>query len=284
MYCARGGASMPMSCSARVDERHLVGEARQPVDAVDQRGDLRVGAELGELLVAAVHVADHRVGRDDALAVEAHDEAQRAVGRRVLRPEVEDHVAGVELDADLRVGEVPERARVDVELGQRRVRWCSRGRPPRRLRRRRRRRRRRHRAWARRRRGPATASRPATAAGSPCAAGDPRTPTGGRGGAARGGRRTRSRTSPSTRARASRRPAYTGTHDCDEHATASSTSALSVRPQWRRGGLHVREHLEAALGAGGAVGGLGRLHRRRRVAAGVVATLLRRRHPVDARR
>ena len=51
---------------------------------------------------------------DHPLAVEAHDEAQRAVGRRVLRPEVEDHVAGVELDVDLRVGEVAQRARVDA--------------------------------------------------------------------------------------------------------------------------------------------------------------------------
>ena len=127
MYCARGGASMPMSCSARVDERHLVGEAREPVDAVDQRRDLRVGAELGELLVAAVHVADDRVGRDHALAVEAHDEAQRAVRRRVLRPEVEDHVAGVELDVHLRVGEVAQRAGVELErrAAASGCRWCS---------------------------------------------------------------------------------------------------------------------------------------------------------------
>ena len=92
----------------RGDERHLVRERRQPVDAVDQRRDLRVGAVLGELLVAAVHVADDRIGRDDALAVEAHDEPQRAVRRRVLRPDVEHHVAGVELDVHLRVGEVAE--------------------------------------------------------------------------------------------------------------------------------------------------------------------------------
>ena len=39
------------------DEGHLVGEAAQPVDAVDQGRDLRVGADLGELLVAPVHVA-----------------------------------------------------------------------------------------------------------------------------------------------------------------------------------------------------------------------------------
>src|SRR3546814_7806737 len=29
------------------DEGHLVGEAAEPVDAVHQRGDLRVGAEIG---------------------------------------------------------------------------------------------------------------------------------------------------------------------------------------------------------------------------------------------
>ena len=67
------------------DERHLVGEVAQPVDAVDERGDLRVLADLGELLVAAVHVADDRLGRDDLLAVEPHDDAQGAVGGRVLR-------------------------------------------------------------------------------------------------------------------------------------------------------------------------------------------------------
>ena len=92
-----------------VHERNFVREARQPVDAVDERRHLGIRAELGELLVPAVHVPDHRIGREDALAVEAHDETQRAVGGRVLRPEVEDHVAGVELDVDLRVGEVAHR-------------------------------------------------------------------------------------------------------------------------------------------------------------------------------
>ncbi len=113
-----------------VDERHLVRERREPVDAVDQRRDLRVGAVLGELLVAAVHVPDDRVGRDDALAVEAHDEAQRPVRRRVLRPDVEHHVAGVELDVHLRVGEMPVDRRVDVDLRElarlRKIRGCGR--------------------------------------------------------------------------------------------------------------------------------------------------------------
>ena len=86
------------------DERHLVGEAAQPVDAVDQRGDLRVRADLGELLVAAVHVAHDRLGRDDLLAVEPGDDPQRAVGRRVLRADVEGHALGLELDVDPGVG------------------------------------------------------------------------------------------------------------------------------------------------------------------------------------
>ena len=42
---------------------------------------------------------------DDLLAVEARDEAQRAVGGRVLRADVEGHVVGLELDVDLRVGQ-----------------------------------------------------------------------------------------------------------------------------------------------------------------------------------
>ena len=171
-----------------VDERHLVRKARQPVDAIDERGDLRVGAELGELLVAAVHVPDHRVGRDDPFAIEADDDPERSVGRRVLRTEVEDHVSGVELDVDLRVGEMPVDARVDLDVGERRVRRAHDSTPdsavasaaaaspsvsPALASSRRRRR-----ASPRRRRGPATASRLATATHSPYAADVPRTRTG----------------------------------------------------------------------------------------------------------
>ena len=86
------------------DERHLVGEAAEPVDAVDQRGHLRERADLGELLVAAVHVARRRLGPDDLLAVEAADDAQRAVRGRVLRADVEGHALGLELDVEACVG------------------------------------------------------------------------------------------------------------------------------------------------------------------------------------
>ena len=86
------------------DERDLVGEAAQPVDAVDQRGDLRVGADLDKFLVAAVHVAHDRLGGDHPLAVEADDDAQGAVGGRMLRADVEGHALGLELDVHAGVG------------------------------------------------------------------------------------------------------------------------------------------------------------------------------------
>ncbi len=86
------------------DERHLVGEAAQPVDAVDERRHLRVGADLGQLLVAAMHVAHDRLGAHHLLAVELGDDAQGAVGGRVLRTDVEGHALGLELDVDPGIG------------------------------------------------------------------------------------------------------------------------------------------------------------------------------------
>ena len=100
MYWARGGASMPHQLLGGQDEGHLVGEAAEPVDPVDERRDLRVGADLGELLVAAVHVAGHGLGRDHLLAVELGHDAQRPVRGRVLRPDVERHALGLEVDVD----------------------------------------------------------------------------------------------------------------------------------------------------------------------------------------
>ena len=116
--------------------------------------------------------------------------------------------------------------------------------------------RRRRRASARRRRGPATASPRGRGAGSPCAAGGPRTPTGGRGGAARDGRRTRRRTSPSTRARASRRPG-TPAPTTRRAGASSSTSALSVTPQCAAASTATCANTwKRPVGAGGAEGHL----------------------------
>ena len=87
------------------DEGHLVGKAAEPVDAVDQRGDLRVGTNLGELLVATMHVTHDRFAADDLLRVEPGHETQRAVRGRVLRTHVERHALVVdEVDVDPHVG------------------------------------------------------------------------------------------------------------------------------------------------------------------------------------
>ena len=74
----------------------LVVERAQPVVAVHQHQHLAGVAVLGELLGRPVHVADHRLGARDDLAVELEHHPEHAVGRRVLRPDVEDHLLGLE--------------------------------------------------------------------------------------------------------------------------------------------------------------------------------------------
>ena len=92
------------------DERHLVGKAAKPVDAVDECGYLRVGADFGELLVAPVHVAHHRIGRHHLFAIKLGDDAQRSMGGGVLRADVEGHALGFDLEVDASIG----RLAVDV--------------------------------------------------------------------------------------------------------------------------------------------------------------------------
>ena len=72
----------------------LVAHHRDVVEPVHVGQRLDVGARLGELLGGAVQEADVRVGALDHLAVELEHEAQHAVRRRMLRPEVQ----GVVLD------------------------------------------------------------------------------------------------------------------------------------------------------------------------------------------
>ena len=82
-------------------DRHDVGplavDAGEVLGAVDDRDVLEVGAPLGELLLAAVQVADDRDDVLDELAVEGDDQAQHAVRAGVLRPHVDDDL--VELEA-----------------------------------------------------------------------------------------------------------------------------------------------------------------------------------------
>ena len=84
----------------REHDAELGGERAEPVVAVGQHDDLAVVAHLEELLDAAVHVADDRLAGHDALAVERQPQPQDAVGRRVLRPDVEHHVGRGEARAD----------------------------------------------------------------------------------------------------------------------------------------------------------------------------------------
>ena len=79
----------------------LVAHHRHVVEPVHVGQRLDVGARLGELLGRAVQQADVRVGALDHLAVELEHEAQHAVRRRVLRPEVQRVV----LDLGHRVGQ-----------------------------------------------------------------------------------------------------------------------------------------------------------------------------------
>ena len=77
--------------------QHVRELARHRGHVVGLRRDgrvLRVGQRLGQLLVAAVEIADHRVDGDDGLAFERDDGAEDAVGRRVLRPHVHGQALG----------------------------------------------------------------------------------------------------------------------------------------------------------------------------------------------
>ena len=94
IHCARSGTSMPARRSTAIDEPELVVERADPVVTVHQHQRLARVAVLGELLGRAMHVADHRLGARDDLAVELEHHAQHAVRRRVLRPDVEDHLLG----------------------------------------------------------------------------------------------------------------------------------------------------------------------------------------------
>ena len=62
------------------------------VDAVGQGNDLLVELGFAGLFDAGVQVADFGIEADDDFAVDFEHQAQHAVGGRVLRSHVEDHV------------------------------------------------------------------------------------------------------------------------------------------------------------------------------------------------
>ena len=79
---------MPQQVLDREHVGVLLRHRRDVVEAIEVADALDVGPVLDQLLGAAMEQADVRVGALDDLAVELEHEAQHAVRRRVLRPEV----------------------------------------------------------------------------------------------------------------------------------------------------------------------------------------------------
>ena len=91
------GADGGLDAQHLLDGQHvgvLVAHHGHVVETVHVGQRLQVGALLGQLLGGPVQQADVRVGTLHDLAVHFQHQAQHAVGRRVLRPEVQ----GVVLD------------------------------------------------------------------------------------------------------------------------------------------------------------------------------------------
>ena len=79
----------------RQREGEVVGGRAEIVEPVGQREDLGVGEALGQLLGAAVEIADVGIDAGDVLGLHLEHEPQDAVGAGVLRAEVEQHLLGV---------------------------------------------------------------------------------------------------------------------------------------------------------------------------------------------
>ena len=79
----------------RQREGVLLVHRRDVVEPVEIGDRLQVGLVLDQLLGAAVEQADMRIDALDDLAVELQHEAQHAVRRRMLRPEVDGEGADV---------------------------------------------------------------------------------------------------------------------------------------------------------------------------------------------
>ncbi len=75
-------------------------------------------ADLAQLLDSAVQVAEHRVEVDHALAIYLEDNAEHAMGRGMLRAEIDQHLAVAQV-VELGLALGPRRIRRDgVEDGR----------------------------------------------------------------------------------------------------------------------------------------------------------------------
>ena len=84
----------------------LLAHRRDVIEPVEIGDGLEIGLVFDELLGAAVQEADMRIGALDHFAVHLQHEAEHAVGRRMLRPEIH----GEALDLGLGVGGAHDRS------------------------------------------------------------------------------------------------------------------------------------------------------------------------------
>jgi hypothetical protein len=77
----------------RQAERMLLVHRRDVIEPVEIRDRLQIGLVLDQLLGAAVQEPDMRIDALDDLAVQLEHQAQHAVRRRMLRPEIDGEVA-----------------------------------------------------------------------------------------------------------------------------------------------------------------------------------------------
>ena len=66
---------------------------RDVIEPVEIGQGLQIGLVLDQLFGSAVQQADVRIDALDDFAVELEDEAQHAVGGRMLRPEIDGEIA-----------------------------------------------------------------------------------------------------------------------------------------------------------------------------------------------
>ena len=85
----------PKELLGREAERMLLVHRRDVIEPVEIRDRLQVSLVLDQLLGAAMEQADMRIDALHHLAVELHHQAQNAMRRRVLRPEIQGEVAEV---------------------------------------------------------------------------------------------------------------------------------------------------------------------------------------------
>ena len=96
MYCARRRRFDVQQLLHRLAVAQAVRDRRHVVHAVHVGIEHGVGAVLGDLLHAAMQVADDALGAQNFFAVELQDDAQHAVRGGVLRAHVDDEFVGVE--------------------------------------------------------------------------------------------------------------------------------------------------------------------------------------------